>query len=84
MFLQENLVEVFGTAVQFQRIWLFYKRQNGTYRPSMPLSALEERNSVSRHRESVIILFTEGFRIGMFLLVLETVPQSRILFCSCY
>ncbi|XP_047087049.1 U-box domain-containing protein 57-like [Lolium rigidum] len=43
---QENLVEVFGTAVQFQRIWLCVTRQNGTCRPERPLSAQENKKSV--------------------------------------
>ncbi|XP_051214776.1 U-box domain-containing protein 57 isoform X1 [Lolium perenne] len=43
---QANLVDVFGIAVQFQRIWLCFRRQNGTCRPSRPLSALENKKSV--------------------------------------
>ncbi|KAM0826803.1 hypothetical protein ACQ4PT_068622 [Festuca glaucescens] len=44
--LQENLVEEFGTAVQFQRIWLCGAQHNGTCRPYRPLSALENKKSV--------------------------------------
>ena len=40
-------MEVFGTAVQFQRIWLCHVRKNGTCRPNWSLSALENKKPVS-------------------------------------
>ncbi|PNT76885.1 hypothetical protein BRADI_1g55240v3 [Brachypodium distachyon] len=42
--LKENLKEVFGTDVQFQRLWLFCGRQNGTCRPFRALC--EDKQSV--------------------------------------
>ncbi|PHT71000.1 Ubiquitin carboxyl-terminal hydrolase 12 [Capsicum annuum] len=38
-------------SVQFQRYWLWAKRQNHTYRPNRPLTAQEEVQSVGQLRE---------------------------------
>ena len=35
-----------GVPVQFQRFWLWAKRQNQTYRPNRPLSEQEEHQMV--------------------------------------
>lgn len=43
---QEEIAREFGIPVQFQRFWLWAKRQNHTYRPNRPLTSLEETQSV--------------------------------------
>lgn len=40
---KKQLAKEFGTEVKSQRFWLWDKRQNGTYRPSRPLSSHEEK-----------------------------------------
>ncbi|KAK8645429.1 hypothetical protein V6N13_119259 [Hibiscus sabdariffa] len=47
----EEVAREFGIPVQFQRFWLWAKRQNQTYRPNQPLTILEETQSVGRLRE---------------------------------
>ncbi|KAK8641315.1 hypothetical protein V6N13_010728 [Hibiscus sabdariffa] len=47
----EEVAREFGIPVQFQRFWLWAKRQNHTYRPNQPLTILEETQSVGRLRE---------------------------------
>lgn len=47
--LQEEVAKEFGIPVQFQRFWLWAKRQNHTYRPNRPLTPLEEAQSVSTY-----------------------------------
>lgn len=44
---QEEVAKEFGIPVQFQRFWLWAKRQNHTYRPNRPLTPQEEAQSVS-------------------------------------
>lgn len=46
-FLQEEVAKEFGIPVQFQRFWLWAKRQNHTYRPNRPLTTHEESQTVS-------------------------------------
>ncbi|KAG0501915.1 hypothetical protein HPP92_001987 [Vanilla planifolia] len=49
---KEEVAKVFGIPVQFQRFWLWAKRQNHTYRPNRPLSPQEEaQSSVGQLRE---------------------------------
>ncbi|GLT69606.1 hypothetical protein SLA2020_417430 [Shorea laevis] len=43
---KEEVSKVLGIPVQFQRFWLWAKRQNHTYRPDRPLTKLEEKKSV--------------------------------------
>ncbi|XP_039024215.1 ubiquitin carboxyl-terminal hydrolase 12-like [Hibiscus syriacus] len=43
---KEEVAREFGVPVQFQRFWLWAKRQNHTYRPNRPLTPLEETQSV--------------------------------------
>ena len=47
--MQEEVAKEFGIPVQFQRFWLWAKRQNHTYRPNRPLTPIEEAQSVSSH-----------------------------------
>ncbi|KAF8396324.1 hypothetical protein HHK36_017939 [Tetracentron sinense] len=44
---KEEVAKEFGIPVQFQRFWLWAKRQNHTYRPNRPLTVQEESQSVS-------------------------------------
>ncbi|XP_020082062.1 ubiquitin carboxyl-terminal hydrolase 12-like isoform X3 [Ananas comosus] len=48
---KEEVAKEFGIPVQFQRFWLWAKRQNQTYRPNRPLSPQEEAQSVGQLRE---------------------------------
>ncbi|XP_078435308.1 ubiquitin C-terminal hydrolase 13-like isoform X2 [Wolffia australiana] len=48
---KEEVAKEFGVPVQFQRFWLWARRQNHTYRPNRPLTSLEEMQSVGQLRE---------------------------------
>nr|XP_019708940.1 ubiquitin carboxyl-terminal hydrolase 12 isoform X2 [Elaeis guineensis] len=48
---KEVVAKEFVIPVQFQRFWLWAKRQNHTYRPNRPLSPQEEAQSVGQLRE---------------------------------
>ncbi|XP_042054028.1 ubiquitin C-terminal hydrolase 12-like isoform X1 [Salvia splendens] len=48
---KEEVAKEFGIPVQFQRFWLWAKRQNHTYRPNRPLTPQEETQSVGQLRE---------------------------------
>lgn len=48
---KEEIAKEFGIPIQFQRFWLWAKRQNHTYRPNRPLTPLEETQSVGQLRE---------------------------------
>ncbi|KAK2640892.1 hypothetical protein Ddye_022655 [Dipteronia dyeriana] len=48
---KEEVAKEFGIPVQFQRFWLWAKRQNHTYRPNRPLTQLEETQTVGQLRE---------------------------------
>ncbi|KAK1263147.1 Ubiquitin carboxyl-terminal hydrolase 13 [Acorus gramineus] len=48
---KEEVAKEFGIPVQFQRFWLWAKRQNHTYRPNRPLTHQEEAQSVGQLRE---------------------------------
>ncbi|KAI3899365.1 hypothetical protein MKW92_027391, partial [Papaver armeniacum] len=50
-YFKEEVAKEFGVPVQFQRFWLWAKRQNYTYRPNRPLMPHEETNSVEQVRE---------------------------------
>ncbi|CAN6439958.1 unnamed protein product [Victoria cruziana] len=50
-FFKEEVAREFGIPVQYQRFWLWAKRQNHTYRPNRPLSQQEELQSVGQLRE---------------------------------
>ncbi|AQK39707.1 Ubiquitin carboxyl-terminal hydrolase 13 [Zea mays] len=47
----KEVAKEFGIPVQFQRFWLWAKRQNHTYRPNRPLTPHEEAQSVGQLRE---------------------------------
>ncbi|KAJ4970538.1 hypothetical protein NE237_003637 [Protea cynaroides] len=48
---KEEVAKEFGIPVQYQRFWLWAKRQNHTYRPNRPLTHQEEQQSVGQLRE---------------------------------
>ncbi|XP_077245222.1 ubiquitin C-terminal hydrolase 12-like isoform X3 [Tasmannia lanceolata] len=48
---KEEVAKEFGIPVQFQRFWLWAKRQNHTYRPNRPLTLQEEMQSVGQLRD---------------------------------
>ncbi|XP_035546154.1 ubiquitin carboxyl-terminal hydrolase 13-like isoform X2 [Juglans regia] len=48
---KEEVAKEFGIPVQFQRFWIWAKRQNHTYRPNRPLTPQEEVQSVGQLRE---------------------------------
>ncbi|XP_050244516.1 ubiquitin C-terminal hydrolase 12 isoform X1 [Quercus robur] len=48
---KEDVAKDFGIPVQFQRFWIWAKRQNHTYRPNRPLLPQEESQSVGQLRE---------------------------------
>ncbi|KAL6841585.1 hypothetical protein ACP4OV_028524 [Aristida adscensionis] len=48
---KEEVAKEYGIPVQFQRFWLWAKRQNHTYRPNRPLTPHEEIQSVGQLRE---------------------------------
>ncbi|KAK4408376.1 Ubiquitin carboxyl-terminal hydrolase 12 [Sesamum angolense] len=51
LFTEEEVAKEFGIPVQFQRFWLWAKRQNHTYRPNRPLTHLEESQTVGYLRD---------------------------------
>ncbi|KAL8241254.1 hypothetical protein R6Q59_014881 [Mikania micrantha] len=48
---KEDVAKEFGIPVQYQRFWLWAKRQNHTYRPNRPLTPQEEAQSVGHLKE---------------------------------
>ncbi|XP_039058437.1 ubiquitin carboxyl-terminal hydrolase 12-like isoform X2 [Hibiscus syriacus] len=48
---KEEAAKEFGIPVQYQRFWIWAKRQNHTYRPNRPLTPQEEAQSVGQLRE---------------------------------
>ncbi|KAK2416997.1 ubiquitin carboxyl-terminal hydrolase [Trifolium repens] len=47
---KEEVAKEFGIPARFQRFWLWEKRQNHTFRPSRPLTHIEEAQSVGQLR----------------------------------
>ncbi|KAJ3669934.1 hypothetical protein LUZ60_010258 [Juncus effusus] len=48
---KEEVAKELGIPVQFQRYWLWAKRQNHTYRPNRPLTQQEEAQTVGQLKE---------------------------------
>ncbi|KAL6499702.1 ubiquitin carboxyl-terminal hydrolase 13 [Orobanche gracilis] len=48
---KEEVAKEFGISVQFQRFWLWAKRQNHTYRPTRPLTQLDDTQTVGYLRD---------------------------------
>ncbi|VAI05570.1 unnamed protein product [Triticum turgidum subsp. durum] len=73
---KEEVAKEYGIPVQFQRFWLWAKRQNHTYRPNRPLNPHEETQSVGQLREisnkaqnAELKLFLEVEICSLFLLL---------------
>uniref|UniRef100_J3MIS2 ubiquitinyl hydrolase 1 n=1 Tax=Oryza brachyantha TaxID=4533 RepID=J3MIS2_ORYBR len=49
---KEEVAKEFGIPIQFQRFWLWAKRQNHTYRPNRPLTPQEETHTVGQLKEA--------------------------------
>ncbi|KAK2431556.1 ubiquitin carboxyl-terminal hydrolase [Trifolium repens] len=47
---KEEVAKVFGIPAQFQRFWLWLKRQNHTFRPWRPLTQIEEAGPVGQFK----------------------------------
>ncbi|KAL6521230.1 CSN-associated deubiquitinating enzyme Ubp12 [Orobanche gracilis] len=48
---KEEVAKEFGIPIQFQRFWIWAKRQNHTYRPNRPLTPQEEVQTVGALRD---------------------------------
>ncbi|KAI8539604.1 hypothetical protein RHMOL_Rhmol09G0196000 [Rhododendron molle] len=90
---KEEVAKEFGIPVQFQRFWLWAKRQNHTYRPNRPLTTQEEAQSVGQLRE--VSNKTNNAELKLFLEVefgqdLQPVPppvkskEEILIFLKCY
>ncbi|XP_078172392.1 ubiquitin C-terminal hydrolase 12-like isoform X4 [Carex rostrata] len=80
---KDEVAKEFGIPVQFQRYWLWAKRQNHTYRPNRPLTSHEELQTVGTLREvsnkahnAELKLFLEVER-GVDVSVLPLPDKSR-------
>ncbi|KAK1577063.1 hypothetical protein Q3G72_018733 [Acer saccharum] len=87
---KEEVTKEFGIPVQFQRFWLWAKRQNHTYRPNRPLSPQEEAQSVGQLREvsnkannAELKLFLE-VEIGQPVALPEKTKEEILLFFKLY
>ncbi|KAI9157792.1 hypothetical protein LWI28_028181 [Acer negundo] len=87
---KEEVTKEFGIPVQFQRFWLWAKRQNHTYRPNRPLSPQEEAQSVGQLREvsnkannAELKLFLE-VEIGQPVPLPEKTKEEILLFFKLY
>ncbi|KAL0912228.1 hypothetical protein M5K25_018190 [Dendrobium thyrsiflorum] len=67
---KEEIAKELGIPVQFQRFWLWAKRQNHTYRPNRPLSPIEEAQPVGQLRE--VSNKTNNAELKLFLEVVLT------------
>ncbi|GLT65310.1 hypothetical protein SLA2020_377490, partial [Shorea laevis] len=70
---KEEVAKEFGIPVQYQRFWIWAKRQNHTYRPNRPLTAQEEAQSVGQLRE---VYKTHNAELKLFLEI-ERGPDLR-------
>ncbi|GLT96291.1 hypothetical protein SLE2022_139260 [Rubroshorea leprosula] len=71
---KEEVAKEFGIPVQYQRFWIWAKRQNHTYRPNRPLTAQEEGQSVGQLRE--VSNKTHNAELKLFLEI-ERGPDLR-------
>ncbi|KAK2377746.1 ubiquitin carboxyl-terminal hydrolase [Trifolium repens] len=56
---KEEVAKVFGIPAQFQRFWLWLKRQNHTFRPWRPLTQIEEAGPVGQFKRVKNVKETE-------------------------
>ncbi|KAK8662087.1 hypothetical protein V6N13_091675 [Hibiscus sabdariffa] len=90
---KEEVAKEFGIPVQYQRFWLWAKRENHTYRPNRPLTYQEEAQSVEQLTEvsnkannAELKLFLE-MELGPQLQPVappEKTPQDILLFFKLY
>ncbi|XP_020690617.1 ubiquitin carboxyl-terminal hydrolase 12 [Dendrobium catenatum] len=71
---KEEIAKELGIPVQFQRFWLWAKRQNHTYRPNRPLTPIEEAQPVGQLRE--VSNKTNNAELKLFLEVelIDSIP----------
>ncbi|KAI3948595.1 hypothetical protein MKW92_033991 [Papaver armeniacum] len=90
---KEEVAKEFGVPVQFQRFWLWAKRQNHTYRPNRPLTLQEETQPVGQLRE--VSNKAHNAELKLFLEIepapeLHPIPppdrtkEDILLFCNLY
>ncbi|GAU12345.1 hypothetical protein TSUD_252960 [Trifolium subterraneum] len=63
---KEGVAKEFGIPSRFQRFWLWAKRQNQTYRPSRPLTHIEEAGTVG---QLIMVIKTYKAAYHLFLQV---------------
>ncbi|KAI3924448.1 hypothetical protein MKW98_032649 [Papaver atlanticum] len=91
--LEEGVAKELGVPVQFQRFWLWAKRQNQSYRLNRPLTLHEESRSVGKLREE--LKTAENADLNLFLEVNrgeglhpipppDRTPQEILLFFKLY
>ncbi|XP_047962654.1 ubiquitin C-terminal hydrolase 12-like isoform X1 [Salvia hispanica] len=78
---KEEVAKEFGIPVQFQRFWMWAKRQNHTYRPNRPLTPQDEAQTVGSLREISSKVY--GAELKLFLEVefgldLQSIPLPEI------
>ncbi|XP_020095661.1 ubiquitin carboxyl-terminal hydrolase 12-like isoform X3 [Ananas comosus] len=71
---KEEVAKEIGVPVQFQRYWLWAKRQNHTYRPNRPLTPQEEAQSVGQLRDVTNRAFNSELKL---FLEVELGPEFR-------
>ncbi|RZC90859.1 hypothetical protein C5167_028693 [Papaver somniferum] len=71
---KEEVAKEFGVPVQFQRFWLWAKRQNHAYRPHRPLTLQEETQPVGQLRE--VSNNAHNAELKLFLEI-EPAPHKR-------
>ncbi|KAK2377735.1 ubiquitin carboxyl-terminal hydrolase [Trifolium repens] len=59
---KEEVAKEFGIPARFQHFWLWAKRQNHTFRPSRPLTHIEESGTVGQ-----LIMVTEAYKTAYHL-----------------
>ncbi|KAG2601030.1 ubiquitin C-terminal hydrolase 12-like isoform X1 [Panicum virgatum] len=62
-----ELSKEFGIPVESQIFWVWAKRQNGTYRPSRPLTWQEERAAIGTLKDAITISKLQTSEVRLFL-----------------
>ncbi|KAL5705680.1 ubiquitinyl hydrolase 1 [Ranunculus cassubicifolius] len=91
---KEEVAKLFAVPIQFQRYWLWAKRQNHTYRPNRPLTPQEEGLSVGQVHEILntranpdLNLFLEvelGPDLRPVQLCERTTEEDILIFCKLF
>ncbi|GMP22128.1 hypothetical protein CsSME_00000281 [Camellia sinensis var. sinensis] len=74
---KEEVAKEFGIPVQFQRFWLWAKRQNHTYRPHQPLTPQEETQSVITFDSASLLVLQFSICVHCFFGV-TTAPYGTV------